>query len=216
MCGANITRAGNGGTHTGQHRAYTLKNGFATAKHDREFAGLGAWHAARNRRVNHVRANRGDLFGQAACDGGHARTHFDHDSVFAQSGEHAIRAFKDRLNDRTGRQNRDDDVRCCRERAVGCCDRTAEFFGEGLRAFRRRIDDLQRIASFVQKGSHGPAHAAYAYKTYGGFGAHFLTAFLVVGFLATAFLAVAFFAVVFLAADFLAADFFTALAAALV
>ena len=58
---------------------------------------------------------------------------------------------------------------------------------------------------------HGPAHAADAYKTYGGFGAHFLTAFLVVGFLTTAFLAVAFFVV-----GFFAADFFAALAAALV
>jgi hypothetical protein len=68
----------------------------------------------------------------------------------------------------------------------------------------------------VQKGSHGPAHTAYTYKTYGGFGAHFLTAFLVVGFLVTAFFAVAFFAVGFLAADFLVVDFLAALAAALV
>ena len=51
-----------------------------------------------------------DLLSQCACNGGHARAHFDNDGAGAQTGQNAFRAVEDGLNDGASRQDGDDDV----------------------------------------------------------------------------------------------------------
>ena len=159
--------------HRGQHRHHAIHDRRIPAHHDRELAGPGARHTARDRRIHHLAAHRLDALGDRLRERRHARTHLDHDGSRPHAGEHRVRAGRHHLfDDGAGREHRDHHVRRRGKRANAAGCHGAELPRERFRYRLAAIVDLERKTGAHEASRHGPAHVAETHETDAGLIGH--------------------------------------------